>query len=475
MAKHVVILVGISLLAGIPSSAAIITVDPNGSADHTTIQAAIDAAVSGADTVVVAEGTYYENISFDGKNIILSSTGPDDPSVVTATVINGGGVGSVVRFNGAETSDCKLLGFTITGGHNSGVLGNTTNATIKYCVITGNKGNDGGGVHECCGLIDNCIIIDNKATRDGGGIYSYGYCQSDVISNCVVMWNKAGRDGGGIQHEGPVERTISHCTVIHNTANYDGGGICSKDMTFLNQARINNCTLCSNTAGGDGGGVYSGGYTSWVTITNSVLWDNTAANGNEMAVDYEYDEGACWPSTITVSYSDVQGGAGEVYTPECAILNWGPGNIDIYPLFFKKDYEWYLDPNNTSTDPNDDFWNLMTVEADYHLKSRSGRWDPNTESWVYDPNTSPCVDAGDPNSDYWAEPWPNGGRINMGAYGGTAEASRGCGSIYDLQVMAADWLQADSVTDIIPYPDGDGIVDLRDYAFLALHWLCAEQ
>ena len=108
-----------------------------------------------------------------------------------------------------------------------------------------------------------------------------------------------------------------------------------------------------------------------------------------------------------------------------------------------------LDPNGTPNDPNDDFWVPFTH--------------------------SPCIDAGDPCSVYSAELWPHGKRINMGAYGGTAEASRGCGSIYDLQVMAADWLQADSVTDIIPYPDGDGIVDLRDYAFLVLHWLWAEQ
>lgn len=38
--------------------------------------------------------------------------------------------------------------------------------------------------------------------------------------------------------------------------------------------------------------------------------------------------------------------------------------------------------------------------------------------------TSPCIDAGDPNSPVGDEPMPNGGRVNMGAYGGTAEASK---------------------------------------------------
>jgi len=67
----------------------------------------------------------------------------------------------------------------------------------------------------------------------------------------------------------------------------------------------------------------------------------------------------------------------------------------------------------------DDFW----VEGDYHLKSRKGRWDPISEDWVIDDVISPCIDAGDPNSPIGHELFPNGGRINMGAFGGTAEAS----------------------------------------------------
>ena len=42
----------------IPCSASTITVNWDGTGDHTTIQAGINAAVSGADTIIVAEGTY---------------------------------------------------------------------------------------------------------------------------------------------------------------------------------------------------------------------------------------------------------------------------------------------------------------------------------------------------------------------------------------------------------------------------------
>ena len=87
---------------------------------------------------------------------------------------------------------------------------------------------------------------------------------------------------------------------------------------------------------------------------------------------------------------------------------WGPGNIDIDPLFANPGH-W-----------NDGTW----VQGDYHLKSEQGRWDPASESWVADDVTSPCIDAGDPADGYANEPEPNGARINMGAYGNTAQASK---------------------------------------------------
>ncbi|MCK4626185.1 MAG: right-handed parallel beta-helix repeat-containing protein [Phycisphaerae bacterium] len=64
---------------------------------------------------------------------------------------------------------------------------------------------------------------------------------------------------------------------------------------------------------------------------------------------------------------------------------------------------------------------------DYHLKSAYGRWDGKEEKWVKDKATSPCIDAGDPKSKWKNEPAPNGERINMGAYGNTAKASKSGG------------------------------------------------
>ena len=61
-------------------------------------------------------------------------------------------------------------------------------------------------------------------------------------------------------------------------------------------------------------------------------------------------------------------------------------------------------------------------DLDYHLKSEYGRWDDSV--WVNDMETSPCIDTGDPTTDYSNEPVPNGNRANIGVYGNTAEASK---------------------------------------------------
>ena len=83
------------------------TVNDDGPADFSNIQAAISSATTG-DLIVVSQGHYYENINFFGKNITLTSSDPYSPSIVSNTIIDGGGIGSTVTFNGAETPDCTL-------------------------------------------------------------------------------------------------------------------------------------------------------------------------------------------------------------------------------------------------------------------------------------------------------------------------------------------------------------------------------
>ena len=88
----------------------------------------------------------------------------------------------------------------------------------------------------------------------------------------------------------------------------------------------------------------------------------------------------------------------------------GTGNISVDPLFV----------NPVDSDPN---------KLDFHLRSQYGRYLPGPSSgqqpsWVLDGQTSPCIDAGDEQVNPARETMPNGGRINMGAYGNTPFAGK---------------------------------------------------
>jgi len=95
------------------------------------------------------------------------------------------------------------------------------------------------------------------------------------------------------------------------------------------------------------------------------------------------------------------------------------------------------------------------ANGDYHLHSERGRYWPEHHVWVLDNIKSPCIDAGNPADDPSGEPMPNGGFINMGAYGGTRYAS----------MSEMPW----------PDPDvnGDGVINTLDLEELVNQWLAA--
>ena len=199
---------------------------------------------------------------------------------------------------------------------------------------------------------------------------------------------------------------MTHCVVVGNTAGLGGGGL---EIWRQASAALINCVIAQNTTASGGGIICAPyGYQGCsVTVNNSIIWGNNASQGREIRVEN--------PATFSISYSNVAGGQAEVSVEGGSTVNWGAGNIDTDPLFARIGY-W---DDNGTRDPSDDVW----IPADYHLKSQAGRWDPATKAWIKDDVTSPCIDAGDPGSDWTGETWPHGGRINIGAYGGTREAS----------------------------------------------------
>lgn len=155
-----------------------------------TIQEGIDAS-SEADIVIVAEGTYFENIKFNGVNIVLMSA---DPRTASA-VIDGRRAGPTVTFSGTEAAGCLLSGFIVRNGsaaYGGGILGGDyphfTHATIRNNTITGNVATyDGGGVSNCAGIIENNTITGNAAGDWGSGV---AWCDS-ATRNCILWGNSS--------------------------------------------------------------------------------------------------------------------------------------------------------------------------------------------------------------------------------------------------------------------------------------------
>jgi hypothetical protein len=220
--------------------------------------------------------------------------------------------------------------------------------------------------------IDHCTITNNHAEYGGGIMLFYSEA---VITNSRITDNSADVGGAGIYNFSSGGKIINN-VIAHNSSDIVGGGILN---TYGYSTIINN-TIVHNRPSGlhlDETGLYSWDPDYGRPVLNNIIWQNEIFISDNVHAD-EYD----------IRYNDIQGG-------------WdGDGNINIDPLF------------------------ADTENMDYHLKSQAGRWDPESQSWVVDESTSPCINVGDPESPVGDEPANNGDRINMGAYGGTAQASK---------------------------------------------------
>jgi len=456
----------------------IIYVDDDGPADFNNIQAAIDDSNDG-DVIIIKTGRYTgpgnRDIDFMGKAITVQSSQPSDPNIVSNTVIDCNGTEADLHrgfyFHNGEGADSIVSGFTITNGYNynGGAIWcrYSSSPTISKCIIRsnvaalapgfpGNIATSGGGIY-CSSLstlgspspiINECYFMDNIATGDGGAICSF--LGSALVSNCVISGNQANSGGAIVVYEDNI--SIHNCVISNNSASnrfYGGGAIyCSRST-----ATISNCTIIRNRTVGYGGGIYVTAGNVNTKVNNSILWENAASKGTQIALK----NGGFGPASLTISYSDAQGGVAAVYLEPGCTLNWQEGNIDIDPCFAKPGYWAHKDDPNIVVEPNDP--NAIWVDGDYHLKSQGGRWDANEGRWTKDEVTSPCIDAGAPASPIGLEPFPNGGIINMGAYGGTPEASK------------SYFGQPPCETIIAGDINGDCIVNLIDFAIMSLHWL----
>ena len=359
-----------------------------------SIQSAISAAGSD-DAILVAEGTYRENLVVDAKPLLI--LGGYDAAFASrdaasfASIIDGGAAASCVRFLGAAG---EFSGFVVTNGSAQGTapanLGGgiycyQSPVAIEHNTISGNRARSGGGV--CCSssaptLSDN-LIADNDADVQGAGVYCASDC-SPLVARNRISGNRCAGNGGGVAISGGEPKLFNN--VVADNQGDDGGGLYAVSSLLT----LTNNTFSGNTATGEGGAIYC--YRCDARVSSCIFWGDTASSGAELAI--------VSMSSLALRFCDVAGGLAMVHAPAGNTLSWGPGMLDADPLFAE------------------------AAQGDYHVQSASGHWSSAAGAWVPDAATSPCIDAGEPTLNYAAEPTPNGGRLNMGAYGNTAEASK---------------------------------------------------
>jgi len=261
--------------------------------DFATIQACIDAAVSGVDECVVAPGTYHGTINFLGKAITMRSSGGAAVTRIDATGLGG----SVVTCRSGEIQETVLNGFTISGGtgtdldligngrtYGGGMLNYYSSPTVNNCIFSGNTTTYyGGGMYNVgsSATVTNCTFNGNTVTYFGGAMYNDG--GSPTITNCTFRENTATHSdsgSGGGMYNSYSHPMVTHCTFSGNRAN-DGGGMANHAFS----PTITNCTFSGNTAThsvlGSGGAMYNDGGSP--RITNCNFSGNTAYGGGGMA------------------------------------------------------------------------------------------------------------------------------------------------------------------------------------------------
>ena len=257
--------------------------------DYPTIHSAINAAANG-DTLLVAPGTYVENINFSGKAItITSENGPE------VTLIDGNQADSVVKFISGEGRSSVLSGFTVLNGrsgfdtpgfgYGGGIWIKNSSPTVTGNIISNNRACLGLGLSSEFGspLIQRNTITNNRPIAcsggEGGGIRIINDAtplpRTEILDNVVVGNATGSGDGGGIWASQNV--TIRGNIVSGNSAT--GSSSCGGGISTAGTATIIQNVITGNKAG-CGGGIHLRNGASGQLVANNTIADNDSPSGS---------------------------------------------------------------------------------------------------------------------------------------------------------------------------------------------------
>ena len=270
------------------------------------------------------------------------------------------------------------------GGSNDArvVIQGSTNYAMGGTVLDRlNSGDDGIRFFGAIGV----ELRDVRLRRASAGISLYG------SEACVLEWVRSEGGGVGFNLEETDNIRMRHCAAVGAA----GAGL--------------QCVKAESTEWGNGllwSNVYGLSLSrSSLDFSNNVVW--ASAYGSYA---FYLDRSTFQSDYNGLFLTNAARAAYRTASPKPEIWE----NVSLWTR------EIGSDRHSLSVDPL--FFNPHA--GDFHLQSAAGRYDPSTGTFVNDPVTSPLVDAGGPSADSTNEPAPSGARLNIGLYGGSAQASK---------------------------------------------------
>lgn len=242
----------------------------------------------------VLEAAYYESklawtnskwtVGSDSRHVVWFAPMSGESDFTRITTLDG-----VTVQGGYAQGNTGLDDFLTDRG--AGVYMDGANAYLSNCIVRENYATgNGGGVYLKNGRVQTSLIYNNNADADGGAVYveNRGLVHRSMLTNNsalngagVYLYNGAEASSDDPDH--PEYLILSTCVVSNNTVRGNGAVYCDKGGVLMQNTITNNecvtATDATDVNASQTGGIYVDEY---ALVLNSVLWNNQMQGGTNI-------------------------------------------------------------------------------------------------------------------------------------------------------------------------------------------------
>lgn len=233
--------------------------------------------------VTILEAAYYDHNNFawnnkwtltsDSRHVVWFAPMANEAAFSRVTTLDGVTIRGGYAQGGTGLDDFKT-------DRGAGVYMDGANAYLTNCIVKENYATgNGGGVYLKDGRVETSLIYNNNADADGGAVY----VDNRGLVLRSMLANNSAHNGAGVYlhneqealNDYPEYLILSTCVVSNNTMSGNGAIYCDKGGVLMqNTITNNNCvtaTDATNSNASQTGGIYVDEY---ALVVNSVIWNN---------------------------------------------------------------------------------------------------------------------------------------------------------------------------------------------------------